>query len=138
MFRNYTAMPRDLDCMNQLRSAVIKRFDQLIKEHGQHKTYAEIYQMVATSPAPSFFLSLTEAKRIVYAYCNRGFKERSRALVRMRDEAFIAGYCKVMIENPSKDKMWAVQKALELPAPRFYIGGLMICNIVNKRRKQKK
>ena len=128
-------MPRDSILTSDMYRAVRQVFDYKIKELGKTHRIDFIYQATALSPAPSFFITHNEARRIVCAHESGRLRGRIRTIIKERDMDFIQAYIQILNANPGWLKSHVINEAIQAPAKRFYVNGKMVAFIIAKRGK---
>ena len=128
-------MPRDSILTNDMYKAVRQVFDCKIGELGQAHRIDYIYQVTALSPAPAFFITYNEARRIVCAHESGRLRGRIRTIIKQRDMDFVQAYNQTLEANPGWLKSHVINEAILAPAPRFYVNGKMVAFIIAKRGK---
>lgn len=129
-------MPRDIELTQEKRRAIMEVFNRNMKRFGRAYRINQIYQMTANSPAPSFFITYIEGRRIIYASEIDRPYGRARELCSQRDKDFIEAYKKFMVQHRGCSKRWAVNEVINSPAPSFYVEGDMVATIVSGRENK--
>ena len=129
-------MPRDTILTSEMYRAVRHVFDTLIKELGKLYSINFVYQSTSLSPAPSFFITYNEARRIVCAHESGRLRGRIRTIIKQRDMDFIEAYTEVLMQNPGWIKSHVINEAIASPAPRFYVNGKMVAFIIAQRSRK--
>ena len=131
-------MPRDLIISQDKRKAIMDSFNKNMRTFGRSYRINEIYEMTAKSPAPCFYITYIEGRKILFASEKNRDYARARELISQRDIDFIEAYKKFMVNHRGCSKEWAVNQVINLPAPSYYVKGDMVASIVGRREKTNK
>ena len=125
--------PRYQPLTQELHQAIYQAYLGLLKDLGENAKFVppmKIYNQVAESPSPSFYISDKVGRRIIRS------KTLFSKVLSERDEAFYEAFK----ETKESYKEYAhlipdnvfITEALKHPAPKFYVSGHRVSSIVKK------
>lgn len=116
---------------NDLRKAE-KAVIEILGYYARLCTRKSILKLVCESPAPQFYVSYSEAQRVLSrmkrggSICKKG--EKCRMF-----QALYSTYKKIEKDNPGKGFGELVEMAINSPAPGFFLNEGYIYNLLNRR-----